>query len=123
MFEYLYDMYDTEIEKSKQYVVIELVDYNSNTVTSKTIFSKATGNVNLMAFDSGKTLPEIISAFDAFIQIIEGSAEIVIDKHSNLLRAGESIIIPAHTTYFINAPNRFKMISTVIKSGYEGNTI
>ena len=116
-------MHDTEIEKSKQQIVVEIIDYTSNSITSKTIIRKTTGNVCIMAFDYGMMLPKSVSPFDLFIQIIEGDAEIVIDKHSNLLKTGEMIIIPAHSRHFIKANNRFKMISTVIKSGYEGNSI
>ena len=116
-------MQDTEIEKSKQHILIEIIDYTSNSITSKTIIRKATGNVCITAFDYGEMLPKSISAFDLFIQIIEGDAEIVIDKHSNLLKTGEMIIIPAHSSHFIKANKRFKMISTVIKSGYEENTL
>ncbi|MCG6191535.1 cupin domain-containing protein [Maribellus maritimus] len=112
-------MQDTEIEKSKQHILIEIIDYTSNSVTSKTIIEKTTGSVNILAFDSRKILPETVSAFDVFILIIEGDAEIIIDKYSNPLKTGEGIIVPAHTSHLIKANKRFKMISTVIKSGYE----
>jgi len=54
-----------------------------------------------------------------FIQIIEGKAEIMIDGELKRLSTGDGIIIPAHKSNSINANERFKMISTVIKSGYE----
>ena len=46
-------------------------------------------------------------------------AEIVIDKKSHELNTGQGIIIPAHKSQIVIAHERFKMISTVIKSGYE----
>lgn len=116
-------MQDTEIEKSKRHVLIEIIDYTSNAIASKTIIRKTTGNVSVTAFDNGMILPETFSAFDIFVQIIEGDAEIVIDKHSLLLKTGEIVIIPAHVSHFIKANKRFKMISTVIKSGYEENIL
>ncbi len=116
-------MHDTEIEKSKKQILIEIIDYTSNAIASKTITRKTTGNVRVTAFDNGMMLPEAFSAFDMFVQIIEGDAEILIDKHSILLKTGEIIIVPAHTSYIIKANKRFKMISTVIKSGYEENTL
>jgi hypothetical protein len=36
-----------------------------------------------------------------------------------MLDIGQSIIIPAHTANTVKANVRFKMISTIIKSGYE----
>jgi quercetin dioxygenase-like cupin family protein len=72
-----------------------------------------------MSFDSGEGLTEKTSPFDAFAQIIEGKAEIVIDKLPHLLESGQGITIPAHSSHYIKPNGRFKMISTIIKSGYD----
>ncbi|WP_430814022.1 cupin domain-containing protein [Carboxylicivirga sp. RSCT41] len=112
-------MSSTELEKSKAHILIEIIEYVPNSVVSKTIIKKNTGNVSVVAIDTGKALAEKISPFDTFIQVIEGRAEVMIDKHSNNLIVGEGIIIPAHTSHNVKANERFKMISTVIKSGYE----
>jgi quercetin dioxygenase-like cupin family protein len=95
------------------------IEYIPNSVLSKTIFKKSTGNISLVSVDSGETLTKQTSPFDTFAQIIEGKAEIVIDGVSFPLNTGESIIIPAHKPNMIQANGRFKMILTVIKSGYE----
>jgi len=116
-------MQTPEIEKSKTHILIEIIEYVSNSVVSKTIIRKTTGNVSVVAIDTGEALAEKTSPFDTFIQIIEGNAEIIIDKKSNMLKTGEGIIIPAHTSNNINAKGRFKMISTIIKSGYESVSI
>ncbi|HEX5169492.1 MAG TPA: cupin domain-containing protein [Cyclobacteriaceae bacterium] len=108
-----------EIEKSKVFIIVEILEYVSNSVVIKTIIKKTTGNVSAVSFDSGEALMEKISPFDTFIQVIDGKAEIVIDGHSAILETGQSIIIPAHTRNTIKANVRFKMISTIIKSGYE----
>jgi quercetin dioxygenase-like cupin family protein len=112
-------MENIDIEKSKAFIIVEIIEYVPNSVVTKTIIKKSTGNVSAEAFDSGEGLSEKISPFDTFAQIIDGKAEIVIDGKSNFLNTGESIIIPAHTPNIINANERFKMISTIIKSGYE----
>lgn len=112
-------MDNNEFEKSKTYIPVEIIEYIPNSVVSKTIIKKSTGNISLMSFDSGEGLTEKTSPFDTFVQIIEGNAEIVIDETPFLLKTGESIIIPAHKSNLIKANVRFKMIMTVIKSGYE----
>jgi len=112
-----------EIEKSKIHILIEIIEYVSNSVVSKTIIRKTTGNISVVAIDTGEALAEKISPFDTFIQIIEGTAEVVIDDQPNILQTGQGIIIPAHTSNVVKANGRFKMISTVIKSGYEGSAI
>ena len=109
----------TELTKSKSHIIVEILEYLANSVVSKTIIKKSTGNISVMSFDSGEGLTEKTSPFDTFVQIIEGKAEIVIDKISNLLESGQGIIIPAHSPNYIKPNGRFKMISTIIKSGYE----
>ena len=108
-----------ELEKSKSHIILEIIEYIPNSVVSKTIIKKSTGNISIMSFDSGEGLTEKTSPFDSFVQIIEGKAEIVIDKVSNFLQSGQGIIIPAHSPNFIKPNGRFKMILTIIKSGYE----
>ncbi len=112
-------MENTEVEKSKIFIIVEIIEYVPNAVVIKTIIKKTTGNVTAVSFDSGENLTEKISPFDTFIQIIEGTAEILINDNAQTLETGQSIIIPAHSKNTIKANERFKMISTVIKSGYE----
>ncbi len=112
-------MISAEVEKSKEFAIVEIIEYVPNSVVIKTIIKKTTGNVSAVSFDSGETLTDRMSPFDNFIQIIDGRAEIVIDDTSRQLETGQSIIIPAHSFNIIKANVRFKMISTIIKSGYD----
>ncbi|HZV43289.1 MAG TPA: cupin domain-containing protein [Saprospiraceae bacterium] len=109
----------TDIEKSKAFITVEIIEYVDHSVVIKTILKKSTGNISVMSFDSGEGLTEKTSPFDTFAQIIDGQATIVIDGKSNLLLTGQSIVIPAHAPNFVKPNGRFKMILTVIKSGYE----
>lgn len=108
-----------EVEKSKVFIIVEIIEYVSNSVVIKTILKKTTGNVSAISFDSGEGFAEKTSPFDTFIQVIEGKAEITINSSPHYLSTGQSIIVPAHARNMIKANERFKMISTVIKSGYE----
>jgi quercetin dioxygenase-like cupin family protein len=108
-----------EFEKGKAHIIVEIIEYVSNSVVIKSIIKKTTGNITAVSFDSGEALAEKTIPFDTFVQIIDGKAEIVIDGISNMLKTGQSIIIPAHSSNIVKAKERFKMISTIIKSGYE----
>jgi quercetin dioxygenase-like cupin family protein len=112
-------MKSSEVQESKAYIIVEIIEYIPNSVVIKTILKKSTGNVSVMSFDSGEGLTEKTSPFDTFIQIIEGKAEIIIDGKPSIIEAGEGIIVPAHRSSQIKPNGRFKLISTVIKSGYE----
>jgi quercetin dioxygenase-like cupin family protein len=108
-----------ELEKSKAHIIVEIIEYMPNSVVIKTIIKKSSGNISVMSFDSGEGLTEKASPFDTFVQIIDGKADIVIDKVSHILESGQGIIIPAHSPNFIKPNGRFKMIMTIIKNGSE----
>jgi quercetin dioxygenase-like cupin family protein len=108
-----------ELEKSKVHIIVEIIEYVPNGILSKTIIKKTTGNVTASSFDAGEELAEKTSPFDTYVQIIDGTAQVHINDQPYKLRLGEGIIIPAHTRHNFNAYEQFKMISTVIKSGYE----
>jgi len=108
-----------ELEKAKPHFIVEIVEYLPHAIVSRTILKKATGNIIVSSFDEGEELEEKIYPFDTFIQIIDGVAEISIDKRPFRLGLGDGIVIPAHAPHCFNANEQFKMISTTIKSGYE----
>jgi len=105
-----------ELEKSKSHIILEIIEYVPNSVVMKTIIKKSTGNISVMSFDSGEGLTEKISPFDTYAQIIEGKAEVIIDKVSHILQSGDGIIIPAFLPNHIKPNGRFKMVQTIIKS-------
>jgi quercetin dioxygenase-like cupin family protein len=109
----------TEIEKAKALIIVEIIEYIPNSVVIKTIMKKTTGNVSVVSFDTGEAMAEKKVPYDTFVQIIDGKAEVVIDGTSHVLNTGQAIIIPANTSNTVKANERFKMISTIIKSGYE----
>jgi quercetin dioxygenase-like cupin family protein len=116
-------MRTADVQKSTIHFLTEIIDYVPNSVTTKTILGKITGNISVIAVDTGVTLTEKISPFDTYFHIIEGQAEIMIDKKVNILKPGQAIIIPAHASNTVKASKRCKMISTVIKSGYEAGIL
>ena len=108
-----------EVQKGKILITVEIIEYMPHAVVIKTFLKKSSGNISVMSFDAGESLTEKTTPFDTFAQIIEGKAEIVIRGESKMLEAGQFIVIPAHAPSWIRSNGRFKMISAVIKSGYE----
>ena len=107
------------VEKSIAHIVAEIIEYVPHSVVSRTIVKRTTGNVTILAYDQGEESTERVSPFDSYIQIIDGTAAFVINGDSYELYKGEGIIIPAHARHCFIANEQFKMISTIIKSGYE----
>ncbi|HEY0750548.1 MAG TPA: cupin domain-containing protein [Chitinophagaceae bacterium] len=110
---------ELELEKSTTHIIVEILEYIPNAILTRTIIKKTTGNVTVTAMAAGEELEEKTYPFDTFIQIIDGEARVVINDKKYNLRLGEGIIIPAHSAHCFNANHQFKMISTMIKSGYE----
>jgi quercetin dioxygenase-like cupin family protein len=107
------------VEKSRVHITVEIIEYVPHAIVSRTIIKKSTGNITATSFANGEELGVKTSPFDTYIQIIDGNAELIINDHTMLLKLGEGIIIPAHSKHSFTANEQFKMISTIIKSGYE----
>jgi hypothetical protein len=45
-----------ELIKGSSYIIVEIIEYIPNSVVSKTIIKKSTGNISLMSFDKGEGL-------------------------------------------------------------------
>jgi len=91
------------------------VEYSAEGIVSKRVIQKEKGNVTLFAFDKGQKLSEHSAPFDAMVQVLEGQAEILINRVPYLLGAGQSIIMPANIPHAVNAVEKFKMLLTMIK--------
>lgn len=94
----------------------ELVDYQEGSVVSRTLIEKKTGTVTLFAFDAGQGLSEHTAPFDALVHLLDGEAEVVISGQSLRLKAGEIVVMPANEPHALRAPERFKMLLTMIRS-------
>ena len=91
------------------------VEYSAEGIVSKRVIQKEKGNITLFAFDKGQRLSEHSAPFDAMVQVLEGQAEIQINRVPYLLSAGQAIIMPANIPHAVNAVEKFKMLLTMIK--------
>lgn len=112
-------MENSEMKPSLAHSMVDLVDYVAGSIVIKSILSKKTGNVSISSFEQGEMQTAKISPFDNLIQVIDGVAEVIIDEKSTLLETSQVMVIPAHSMNKVKANVRFKILSTIIKSGYE----
>ncbi|MGD0786254.1 MAG: cupin domain-containing protein [Sedimentisphaerales bacterium] len=94
----------------------ELVEYSSDSIVSKTIIDKSVGTVTLFAFDAGQGLSEHQAPYDAFVQIVEGSAILIIGGKKIKAKAGEIVIMPANVPHAVQAKEKFKMLLIMIRA-------
>jgi quercetin dioxygenase-like cupin family protein len=92
----------------------DLIAYQEGSVVSRMIVYKKSGTITLFAFDTGEGLSEHTAPFDAIASIIDGEAEISIEKTQYLLKEGQMIIMPANKPHALHAQQRFKMMLTMI---------
>lgn len=90
-----------ELEKNKVHIIVETIEYLPNAIVSKTIIKEITGIVTASSFDEGDELAEKSSPFDNFIQIIGGTAEVMISGKNHRLTIGQGIITPAPTSHIL----------------------
>ncbi len=94
----------------------ELIDFQKDSVVSRTLLDKEAGTVTLFAFDKGQGLSEHTTPFDALVNIIEGEASVIISGETFQLKKGEMIIMPANEPHALKAIDKFKMILIMIRS-------
>jgi quercetin dioxygenase-like cupin family protein len=92
----------------------DLIAYQEGSVVSRMIVYKKCGTITLFAFDTGEGLSEHTAPFDAIATIIDGEAEISIEKAQYLLKEGQMIIMPANRPHALHAQQKFKMMLMMI---------
>jgi len=94
----------------------ELASYQSGSVVSRTLIDKKIGTLTLFAFDQGQGLSEHAAPYDAFVQVLDGSAAITIGGKEQQVDAGQMIIMPANVPHSLRAEQPFKMLLVMIRA-------
>ena len=108
-------MSNVAFNASQVYNIKESIGFAEGSIVSKIIKRDDKGNVTLFSFDKGQNLSEHTAPFDALVQIIEGTAKVIINKKEYLLHEGEMIIMPADIPHALEAEKPFKMLLTMLK--------
>jgi quercetin dioxygenase-like cupin family protein len=93
-----------------------LISYQEGSVVSKTLVDRGIGTITLFSFDAGQGLSEHTAPFDAFVQIVDGEAEVTISGETHMVQAGEIIIMPADKPHALRAEKRFTMLLVMIRA-------
>lgn len=100
----------------KPLTLSELVAYQDGSVVSKTLIDKKIGTVTMFSFGAGQGLSEHTVPYDAFVQVVDGEAEVVINGEPHLVTAGQMIIMPANIPHELKAVKPFKMLLVMIRA-------
>jgi quercetin dioxygenase-like cupin family protein len=93
-----------------------LIDYQTDSVVSKTIIGKKAGTVTMFAFDKDQSLSEHTAPYDAMVYMVDGEAQITISGKATIVKKGEMVILPANEPHALEALSKYKMLLIMIKS-------
>lgn len=93
-----------------------LIAYQYDSIVSKVIYRSDYVNLTLFAFDKEQFLSEHTAPFDAFVNVIEGKAQIKIGEKEYILQDGEAVLMPANISHSVLAKEKFKMLLAMFKT-------
>ncbi len=96
--------------------LIGILNYQTGAVVSRVLLKKNTGTITVFAFDKGEGLSEHTAPFDAYVQVLDGEAEVSISSTPHRVKAGEFIIMPANEPHSLKAISQFKMLLVMIRT-------
>ena len=100
----------------KALTMSDLVAYQDGAVVSKTLIDKKIGTITMFSFGAGQGLSEHTAPFDAFVQVVDGEAEVIINGEGRTVTAGQMIIMPANIPHELKAVKPFKMLLVMIRA-------
>ena len=95
----------------------EQTAYLEGQIVSKTLAQNNHHSLTLFAFDKGEEISSHDSEGDAMIVCLDGEGRITIDGKEHLVKAGESIVMPAKIPHAVYATEQFKMFLIVLFPG------
>jgi quercetin dioxygenase-like cupin family protein len=104
-----------EMPPARALGLAELIQYSAGSVVSRTIHKSPAGTITLFAFDKGEGLSEHSAPYDAYVQVLEGAADLTIGGERVHTNAGQTVRMPANVPHALHAPDRFKMLLVMIR--------
>ena len=100
--------------------LIGLIAVAEGAVVSRVLAQSGGGNVTLFAFDRNQGLSEHTAPFDALVQVVDGRLELKIGDHEVTVAPGEVVLMPAHVPHALHAPERCRMVLTMLREPGKG---
>lgn len=103
------------VEKARAFELAETVEVEQGCVASLTLSQEPGCKMTVFAIDTDEGLSSHAAQGDAFLLGLAGSAEIVVDGATQVLHAGEALVIPTLAPHSVHALEPFKMLLVVVK--------
>lgn len=92
-----------------------LIEYQAESVVSRSLVNTATGSLTLFAFDKDQSLSEHTTPYDAVALALEGELEITIAGDRSRLSPGDVLLMPANKAHAVHTPSRSKMPLVMVR--------
>ena len=102
------------IDKEEILELKNLVVYQEGQVVSKTLVQNSAVSVTLFAFEKDEEISTHESGGDAMVTVLEGTGRFTIDGREHILKAGQSIVMPARKPHAVYGEEWFKMLLMVV---------
>lgn len=103
------------IEFGKAIALADILEYKPGQVISITLAQNEAISITLFALPMGEEISTHITSGDAFVYILDGTADITIGGETQSVKEGETIVMPSDVPHSLNAQHNFKMLLVVVK--------
>lgn len=98
----------------------DLVAVRPGEVVSRTLAQNEAVSVTLFAFDKGEEIGTHSSTGDAMVTVLEGTGRFTVGGKPHLVKAGETLVMPAGIPHAVYGEEAFKWLLTVVfPEGYQ----
>lgn len=106
--------YIKNMEHEKVARLADEIQILSGQVVSKTLAQNDSVSVTLFAFSKDEEIGTHGSKGDAMVTVLEGTGQFTVGKSVHIVKAGESLIMPANIPHAVYAKEDFKMLLIVV---------
>ncbi|EFM30143.1 cupin domain-containing protein [Streptococcus gallolyticus] len=107
--------YIEKLEHNKVLDLKKIVPIEEEQMLSKTLVQRDDLGMTIFSLDKGQEIGRHSSLGDAMVNVLSGVAKITIADDDYIVKAGESIVMPAEVPHALYAEEAFQMLLIVVK--------
>ena len=112
--------YIKNITHEKVQTLTSLVNAEDGQIVSKTLAQNKAVSITLFAFDKGEEIGMHDSTGDAMVTVLEGTGRFTVGGVPHIVKAGETLVMPAKVPHAVYGEEAFKWVLTVVfPDGFE----
>lgn len=83
-------------------------------IVSRTLAQNQFVSITLFAFSKGEEISTHQSEGDAMVTVLSGTGRLTVDGTEHIVKAGQTLVMPARKPHAVYAEDDFKMLLTVV---------